>query len=339
MDATDLMTLRTLARWRGEGRRCAVATVVRTWRSAPRPVGALMAVAADGEVAGSVSGGCVEGAVHEVATAVLADGRPALVTYGVADEDAFAVGLTCGGTIDVLVTAVTRDGADGGWIDEVLAAVGARDEVSLVTTVSGDRLGDRRVTRGADATAEAKADDAVVVQTFTPVAELLIYGANDFAAAIAELGAHLDFRVTVCDARAAFATRLRFPGADEVALDWPHRHFGLLLELGRIDTRTAVCVLGHDEKFDVPLLLLALRSDAGYVGALGSRRTGEHRLGVLRKHGMTELELLRLRSPIGLDIGARTPQEVAVAVIAEIISVRRGGGGTPLTGGSGPIHR
>ncbi len=340
MDAAEITTLRALARWRQAGLPCAVATVVATWRSAPRPVGALMAVSADGQVVGSVSGGCVEGAVHDLATTVLHDQTPVLDSYGVADTDAFALGLTCGGTIDVLVTPVTTHDT---WVDELLAAIDRRVAVVLSTTVSGDGLGRRLVDASGgspDAPGRTRQPDAsTLVQTFAPVAELLVYGANDFAVAIAAVAAHLDVRVTVCDARAVFATVARFPSADEVVVDWPHRHFARLLAEGRIDGQTALCVLSHDEKFDIPLLLLALRSRAGYVGAIGSRRTGAHRLATLREQGMSESECLRLRSPIGLDIGARTPHEVAVAVAAEIIATRRGGAGSPLFEGSGPIHR
>jgi xanthine dehydrogenase accessory factor len=163
---------------------------------------------------------------------------------------------------------------------------------------------------------------------------MLVFGAIDFAAAVARVGKFLGFRVTVCDARGVFATTKRFPEADEVVVDWPHRY----LATTEVDARTVICVLTHDPKFDVPLLEAALKTDAAYIGAMGSRRTHDDRLARLREAGVPEDALARLASPIGLDIGARTPQETAVSIAAEIVSRRWGGTGQPLTGTGGPIH-
>jgi xanthine dehydrogenase accessory factor len=175
---------------------------------------------------------------------------------------------------------------------------------------------------------------SVFVQSFAPPPRMLVFGAIDFAAAVARAGKFLGYRVTVCDARPVFATRRRFPDADEVVTDWPHRY----LAGQNVDVRTVICVLTHDPKFDVPLLEVALRTPAGYIGAMGSRRTHDDRLARLREVGLTEDELARLRSPIGLDLGARTPEETAIAIAAELIQLRWGGSGRPLTATTGRIH-
>jgi xanthine dehydrogenase accessory factor len=175
---------------------------------------------------------------------------------------------------------------------------------------------------------------AVFVNSFAPPPRMIVFGAIDFAAAVARVGKFLGFRVTVCDARGVFATRARFPDADEVVVDWPHR----FLSQTTVDARTVICVLTHDPKFDVPVLQVALRTPAGYIGAMGSRRTHEDRLERLREAGLTEPELARLRSPIGLDLGARTPEETAVSIAAELIQLRWSGTGRPLTTTAGRIH-
>jgi xanthine dehydrogenase accessory factor len=345
-----------------------LATVVRTWNSAPRPAGAAMAVAQDGEAVGSVSGGCVEGAVYELAQEVTASGRPVLQRYGVTDDDAFAVGLTCGGILDVFVEPVSA--ATWPEFGEVVASVRSREPVAVVTVVDGpgrhgakravwpDRavgsLGSPRLDHavtddvrgmlvagrtgflhyGADG--ERRGDElAVFVQSFAPPPRMLVFGAIDFAAAVARIGRFLGFHVTVCDARPVFATTKRFPEADEVVVQWPHEY----LAGTTVDERTVICVLTHDPKFDVPLLEAALRTPAAYVGAMGSRRTHEDRLERLREAGLTEAELARLASPIGLDIGARTPEETAVSIAAEIVSAQWGGTGSRLVTADGPIHR
>jgi xanthine dehydrogenase accessory factor len=359
--------LGSLSSWYSGGRPLGLATVVGTSNSAPRQPGAAMAVSADGEVVGSVSGGCVEGAVYDLATEVLRTGEPVLHTYGYSDSDAFAVGLTCGGSVTVFVQAVAA--ADQPQLGEVLTALEAHEPVALATVISGGHLGARlavwpdRVagTLGVAGLDAAVTDDArgmlaqgatgqrhygpagerrrdevtVFVESFQPPPRLLVFGAIDFAAAVAKVGKFLGYRVTVCDARAVFATAKRFPDADEVVVEWPHRY----LARTTVDPRTAICVLTHDPKFDVPLLEVALRTPAGYVGAMGSRRTHDDRLARLREIGLTEAELARLHSPIGLDLGARTPEETAIAIAAEIVAGRWGGSGRPLGETAGAIHR
>ncbi len=378
-----------ISKWWDAGEAFGLATVVRTFSSAPREPGAAMAVSADGEAVGSVSGGCVEGAVYELAGEVRASGQAVLQTYGISDDDAFAVGLTCGGIIDMFVEPVSRETFPE--LGEVAAAVRADEPVAVATVIDGPgRVGARRVIWGpggedgaangqpangrrsadgrrssgtlgsGDRLDQAVDDDArgmlaqgltsvrrygpdgerrrdelsVFVQSFAPPPRMLVFGAIDFAAAVARAGKFLGYRVTVCDARPVFATRRRFPDADEVVTDWPHRY----LAGQNVDPRTVICVLTHDPKFDVPLLEVALRTPAGYIGAMGSRRTHDDRLARLREAGLTEDELARLRSPIGLDLGARTPEETAVAIAAELIQLRWGGSGRPLTRTTGRIH-
>ena len=360
--------------WRADGT-AGVGTVVRTFRSAPRMPGASMLVAPDGSVTGSVSGGCVEGAVYETATEVIESGVPTLERYGVADDDAFAVGLTCGGTIEVFVEAVSRQTFDS--LESVAADVEEHRPVAVATVITHSDpswVGRRMVIRpdttdgsiGSARADSAVTDDArgllaagrtevltygpdgerrgegmrVFVASYAPRARMLVFGAIDFAAAVAKQGSFLGYRVTVCDAREVFATPSRFPTADEVVIDWPHRYLAAQAEAGAIDSRTVICVLTHDPKFDVPLLEVALRlPEVGFVGAMGSRRTHQDRLERLRAAGVTDLELARLASPIGLDLGARTPEETAVSIAAEIIALRWGGEGKPLSGLAGPIHR
>jgi len=346
-----------------------LATVVRTFSSAPREPGAAMAVSAAGEVVGSVSGGCVEGAVYELANEVTASGTPVLQRYGISDDDAFAVGLTCGGIIDIFVEPVSHQRfAELGEIADAVrqgrpvavatviegpGTVGARriiwqDEHATGTLGAGDRLDeavddDARGMLAQGLTAvrrygpegERRRDElAVFVQSFAPAPRMLVFGAIDFAAAVAKAGKFLGYRVTVCDARPVFATASRFPDADEVITDWPHRYLSGV----STDERTVICVLTHDPKFDVPLLEVALRRPAAYIGAMGSRRTHDDRLARLREAGLTDAELARLRSPIGLDLGARTPEETAIAIAAELIQLRWGGTGRPLTATTGRIH-
>jgi len=346
-----------------------LATVVQTFSSAPREPGAAMAVSANGEAVGSVSGGCVEGAVYELANEVMASGRPVLQRYGISDNDAFAVGLTCGGIIDIFVEPASRERFAA--LGEVAAAVRTGTPVAVATIIDGPgQIGSRRIiwegdrsegTLGAgDRLDQAVDDDArgmlaqgltgvrrygpdgerrrdelgVFVQSFAPAPRMLVFGAIDFAAAVAKAGKFLGYHVTVCDARPVFATASRFPDADEVITDWPHRY---LTGIGT-DERTVICVLTHDPKFDVPLLEVALRRPAAYIGAMGSRRTHDDRLARLREAGLTDGELSRLRSPIGLDLGARTPEETAIAIAAELIQLRWGGSGQPLTATTGRIH-
>jgi xanthine dehydrogenase accessory factor len=346
-----------------------LATVVQTFSSAPREPGAAMAVSAGGQAVGSVSGGCVEGAVYELANEVIQSGVPVLQRYGISDDDAFTVGLTCGGIIDIFVEPASRQRF--GALGEIAEAVRAGTPVAVATVIEGPgQVGARRIiwegdraegTLGAGerldqavdddargmlaqgvtavrrygAQGERRLDDlAVFVQSFAPAPRMLVFGAIDFAAAVARTGKFLGYRVTVCDARPVFATKSRFPDADEVVTDWPHRYLSGITT----DDRTVICVLTHDPKFDVPLLEVALRRPAAYIGAMGSRRTHEDRLARLREAGMIDAELARLRSPIGLDLGARTPEETAIAIAAELIQLRWGGSGQPLTATAGRIH-
>ncbi|MET7936363.1 XdhC/CoxI family protein [Streptomyces sp. NPDC005322] len=363
-------------RWWHEGEPFARATVVATWHSSPLPPGTSMLVGPDGSAVGSVSGGCVEGAVYELAQEVTAAGTPVLQRYGVSDDDAFAVGLTCGGIIDIYVERIHRAGCPE--FGDMATAVRAGEPVAEVICVAVEgpdpagRLGRRLVVRpdgttgslGSGRLDAAVAEDArgllaggrtetlryghdgvrtdeeltLFVSVHAAPPRMLVFGAVDFAAAMARIGAYLGYHVTVCDARPVFATRRRFPEAHEVVTDWPHRYLRTEAEAGRIDERTVVCVLTHDPKFDVPLLEVALRLPLAYVGAMGSRRTHDDRLRRLRATGLGEDRLARLASPIGLDLGARTPEETAVSIAAEIIADRWGGSGTRLASLGGRIH-
>ena len=365
-----------LLAWWEAGDTVGVGTVVATFQSAPRPAGASMLVGPDGSAVGSVSGGCVEGAVYELGQEVVASGEPVLQRYGVSDDDAFAVGLTCGGILDVFVEKVSRETFPE--LGEVAADLEAGRPVALATVIEHPDpavLGRRVVIRpgqpvagslGSTRMDDAVHDDAlgllaaghhatltygpdgerrgegmrVFTWAFAPKPRMLVFGAIDFAAAVARVGSFLGYHVTVCDARPVFATRTRFPDADEVVVDWPHRYLRAEVEAGRIDPRTVLAVLTHDPKFDVPLLEVALRlPEVAYVGAMGSRRTHEDRLARLREAGLTDEEIGRLHSPIGLDLGARTPEETAISIAAEIVAGRWGGSGEPLAATSGRIHR
>ncbi|MEU6812677.1 XdhC/CoxI family protein [Streptomyces sp. NPDC046831] len=361
-----------LERWMAEGRSFAVATVVAVSGSAPRDPGAALAVAGDGTAIGSVSGGCVEGAVYDLCLQALQDGTPVLERFGYSDEDAFAVGLTCGGVIDVLVTPVRADEPARGVLRSAVSAAVRGEPVAVARVARGPAglLGHALVVRpdgkyegglgghpeldrtaaaesralletGRTGTVELSADGShcrggltLLVESSLPPPRMIVFGAIDFAAALVRAGRFLGYHVTVCDARPVFATRARFPEADEVVVDWPHRY----LRRTATDARTVLCVLTHDAKFDVPLLTAALRMPVAYVGAMGSRRTHADRDRRLREAGLGERELARLRSPIGLDLGARTPQETALSIAAEIVATRRGGTGLPLTGSGAPIH-
>ncbi|MFF4274184.1 XdhC family protein [Streptomyces sp. NPDC001536] len=354
----------------GEGVPLAVATVTAVRGSAPRPPGATLAVDRDGTALGSISGGCVEGSVHALCTELLADDAgfgAAVHSFGYSDDDAFAVGLTCGGELDVLVQridaaqrpqlrAALADAAEGRAIALVTVVEGPGQLLGQVLTVRDDgshlgSLGDSGLDREALAQARAALEAGgtrtvkvgphtsgagpltLLVECALPAPRMLVFGAIDHAAALAQAGAFLGYRVTVCDARPTFATARRFPYADEVVVDWPHRY----LDTQRLDRRAVVCVLTHDPKFDVPLLTRALRLPVAYVGAMGSWRTHLQRTDLLREAGLTEAELGRLKSPIGLDLGGRTPQETALSITAEIVALTHGGSGTSLSTGI-PIH-
>ncbi|GAA2428653.1 XdhC family protein [Streptomyces pulveraceus] len=361
-----------LDRWVGQGREFAVATVVAVGGSAPRQPGAALAVDRDGTVIGSVSGGCVEGAVYELCGQALDDGVAVRERFGYSDEDAFAVGLTCGGVIDVLVTPVRADDPARAVFAAVFAAAarGSAAALARITDGPAELLGrpllvhpdgsyegglgghpelDRTAAADARAMLDAgRTGSAVIgadgsrcgrpltllVESSVPPPRMIVFGAIDFASALVRAGKFLGYHVTLCDARPVFATRARFPEADELVVDWPHRY----LAATEVDARTVLCVLTHDAKFDVPLLELALKLPVAYVGAMGSRRTHLERNDRLRDVGVTELELARLHSPIGLDLGARTPEETALSIAAEIVADRRGGSGVPLKGAHTPIH-
>jgi xanthine dehydrogenase accessory factor len=351
-----------IGRWRAAGKRVALARVIALDGSGPRDPGAAMAVNEDGEVAGSVSGGCVEGAVVTEALDVLATGRARRATFGYSDDEAFAVGLTCGGTVHLFVEPLPTDimAAVADDVPVVVASVveGPDPGAHLVVWQDGRREGslgnadlDRVVERDAlgglasgtsamrhyGPCGEARQEDvAVFIEAFGPPPRMLIFGAVDFTAALARMAKVLGYHVTVCDAREVFATRARFPMADEVVVDWPDR---LLADVGPLlGPRDAVCVLTHDHKFDVPAIRAALGTAVGYVGAMGSRRTHAERVERLRAEGVTDDQLGRLMAPIGLDIGSRTPEETAVAVCAEIIALRTGRAAPHLKEGAGPIH-
>ena len=360
-----------LRAWVQSGHRFGLVTVVGVTGSSPRPPGAAMAVDVDGEAVGSVSGGCVEGALYELAGQVLEQDAAVVETYGISDETAFSVGLTCGGVLEVLVQPVGP--AERAVLTAVLDLLLVDEPVALATVVSGpasvgallavtptgvvgglgtpgldvavtdDARGmlaqGQTGTRHYGPSGQRRIDDvAVFVQAFTPPPRMLVFGATDFAGAVARTGVFLGYRVTVCDARPVFATARRFPEAHEVVCEWPHRYLCRAVAEGRVDARTVLTVLTHDPKFDVPLLEVALRSPAAYVGAMGSRRTHDDRQAKLRAAGLTEAELARLHSPIGLDLGARTPEETAVSIAAEVVRARWGGTGRPLAETAGAIH-
>ncbi|MCX3060916.1 XdhC family protein [Streptomyces beihaiensis] len=366
-----------LHRWVEQGRDFAVATVVAVGGSAPRQPGAALAVDSEGTAIGSVSGGCVEGAVYELCRQALEDGITHVERFGYSDDDAFAVGLTCGGVIDILVTPVRS--ADRTVREVFTAALGAAavgEAAALARVVDGPaELMGRALLVHADGATEGGfgahpeldrtvADEAaayldagrtgtlgigeqgsrcgapltLLVESSVPAPRMIVFGAIDFASALVRMGKFLGYRVTVCDARPVFATAARFPDADEIVVEWPHTYLERERDAGALDGRTVLCVLTHDAKFDVPLLRLALRLPVAYVGAMGSRRTHLDRNERLREVGVTELELARLRSPIGLDLGARTPEEVAVSIASQIVANRRGGSGLSLTGAHTPIH-
>ena len=321
-----------------------------------------MAVSEHGEVVGSVSGGCVEGAVYDLAMECIASGTSVVQTYGVSDDDAFGVGLTCGGVIEILVEPsdgyqelpVLFDAIRAARPIAVATVPGAGRHLVVGPDASSGTLGDAGLDVGVTAHArgmlaqgrtgvvhigrhgEQRHDELTVfVQSFSPPPRMIVFGAIDFAGAVARIGKYLGYHVTVCDARPVFATPARFPDADEVVVAWPHHY----LDDTVVDERTVLCVLTHDPKFDVPVLERALRTRAAYIGAMGSRRTHEDRIERLRAAGLDDAELARLSSPIGLDLGARTPEETAVAIAAEIIGLRWGGTGRRLRDTDLDIHR
>jgi xanthine dehydrogenase accessory factor len=318
--------LQQAGRWREQGAKVALATVVATRRSAPRPVGSKLVVSEGGELAGSVSGGCVESDVVLAAQDVLTGGPPRLLTYGITDEMAFGIGLPCGGEIDVFVEEL--DDAN-------------RPDVTL-TVVAGQGVGERLQDPELEQEARRRGrshvlelgDRTVLADVSAPPTRLFVYGAVDTAEALCRAAKLLGWRTVVADARASFATPERIPSADELLLAWPEE----ALEQAQPDLGTAVIVLTHDDKFDLPLIRGALASDAFYVGWIGSRRNQERRRGLLREEGVTDEELDRISGPSGLDIGADTPAETALSMIAEILAVRAGRPGGRLRDAKSRIH-
>lgn len=358
---------RIAADWLAEGRRVVAATLVERIGSAPLDPGAEMVVDDTGRVEGTVTGGCVESALVTEAELVLGGGGPRRVAYGISDDEAAGVGLMCGGTVSVFVhelSAATRpalvaatDAVEAG-LPAALAtlldgpAAGAKLAVlpeETVGTLGGPPKLDAAVTREARGFVDEGvsrirsygaggevmgAELDVYVQSFAPPPELVIYGAIDYSVAVARLARQLGYRVTICDARAPFARGRRFTEAADVVVDWPDRDLA-----GRaLGPRDVVLVFTHDPKFDEPALLGALRSGAGYVGALGSRRTQAERAQRLRAAGLAEEQLARLHAPCGLDLGARTPEESAVSILAEVVAARTGRSGESLRDTRGPIH-
>ncbi|HSC51175.1 MAG TPA: XdhC family protein [Gaiellaceae bacterium] len=307
----------TIERWRARGDRVALATVVATRRSAPRPVGAKLAVSERGELFGSVSGGCVESDVALAAGEVIADGTPRLLSYGIEDELAWSVGLPCGGEIDVFVEP----------FDGELPGEGV-----TLTVLEGERAGERVEADVPPGPSRVLELDGVRVfaEVLEPPPRLLVVGATDTAEELCRAAKALGWRTAVLDPRPALVTRERLPSPDELTVAWPDE-----LEAA---PDTAVVVLTHEERLDVPALTKALAGDPFYVGAIGSRRTQEKRRERLLEAGLDEEQLERLAGPAGLDLGAHTPAETAVSILAEVLAVRAGRDGGRLAARSGPIH-
>lgn len=366
--------------WLGDGHPVALARVVEVMGSGVQPAGAALAVNASGQVAGSASGGCVEGALVEQTRAALSDdGRPRLTTFGCTDDEAFDVGLTCGGTVRVLIErlepALVRaspESSPASWLEVLAAALRSGQGAALIEVVDGpevalgakvvvaqdgtvvfpgegvlpgvfggpgpatidDALAD--LAAGRSATHRYETEMTVFVDSFAAPPRMVIFGAASFTAALAAQAKLLGYRVVVCDARAVFASKARFPLADEVVVDWPDRYLaGPGAGLG---PRDAICVLNHDPKFDLPALMGAFATGAGYIGAMGSRRTQADRRRRLAEAGASEADLARVRGPLGLDLGAGSAQETALSICAEIVVARTGRSGAPLASHSGPIH-
>jgi xanthine dehydrogenase accessory factor len=298
--------------WRAAGEDVAVATVVTTWGSSPRPLGSRMLVSRSGRMAGSVSNGCIEGAVFEEAQKVLAAGEAKLIEFGVADDLAFEVGLACGGHIEVLVQPA------GDVHDRVVELLGAERPFTLLTDL---RSGATEIVEGSPKAELATRDGDRFTEPFPRPAHMVIVGAIHIAIPLHRLAKLMGYRVTVVDARARFASSERFPEADSIVTEWPDEALGRI----PIDRSTAVVILTHDPKFDMPALRTVLKTDAGYVGAIGSRKTNQNRFDALREEGFTDEQLARVHGPIGLDLGGRGAEETALGIMAEVTAVRYGG--------------
>jgi xanthine dehydrogenase accessory factor len=307
-----------LNRWTAEGEDVAIATVVETWGSSPRPLGSRMAAAGSGKMAGSVSNGCIEGAVFEEAQKVLKTGTPKIAAFGVADDVAFDVGLACGGHIEVFVqplSAVHR---------ELIGMLSRNEPATLRTDL---RTGEAVLTSGAPAGSElARREGDYFVEPFRRPAHLVVIGAIHIAIPLHRLAKVMGYRVTVVDARAKFATKERFPEADELVVAWPDEAMAKI----PVDNSTYIVVLTHDPKFDLPALRSVLDKDAGYIGAIGSRKTNQNRFDKLREEGFTDEQIALVRGPIGLDLGSRGAEETALGILAEVTAVRFGGSGASM---------
>jgi xanthine dehydrogenase accessory factor len=345
--------------WAHQGDRVAVATVVATKKSAPQPPGTKMAINARGAVAGAVSGGCVEGAVVEIAERVLAGAEPRLLHYGIADEEAWDVGLPCGGEISIWVEGFVRHGLQSRFTR--LARSGAR--AVLVTAVEGCPQPGAKLLVGADGRPEGTLGDPLLdaaavaaarealwserselhehagatlfIDVAAPPPRLVIVGAVDFAAQLSAVAALGGYRAFVVDPRRRFATVVRFPAAERVIAAWPQEAFA---QLDPLDRATAIAVLTHDPKLDDAALIAALASPAGYIGAMGSRRAQARRRKRLLGAGIEPAQLERVAAPIGLDLGALTAAETALSIMSEIVAHRRGRSGGRLADAEGRIH-
>ncbi len=310
--------LQELNEWTNAGEEIAVATVVETWGSSPRPLGSKMLVTRSGKMAGSVSNGCIEGAVFDEAQKVLKSGEPKLAAFGVTDEVAFEVGLACGGHIEVYVQPLQR-------VHRQLIEMLNRNEPATLRTNLAS--GETELLEGAASTTElARRNGDLFVEPFRRPAHLVIIGAIHIAIPLHRLAKLMGYRVTVVDARKKFATKDRFPEADELIVAWPDE----AMKKVRIDNSTYVVILTHDPKFDLPALRSVLKQSAGYIGAIGSRKTNQNRFDALRAEGFTEEQLARVHGPIGLDLGGRGAEETALGILAEITAVRFGGSGSPM---------
>ena len=310
--------LAELMEWSAAGEEIALATVVETWGSSPRPLGSKMAVTRSGKMAGSVSNGCIEGAVFEEAQKVLKSGRPKIAAFGVTDDVAFEVGLACGGHIEVFVEPL-------GPVQKQLIAKLRVDEPATLRTnlVSGEA----ELIAGSPPGSElAHRDGDWFVEPFRRPAHLIIVGAIHIAIPLHRLAKLMSYRVTVVDARAKFATKERFSEADELVVAWPDEALARI----NLDSSAYVVILTHDPKFDLPALRAVLGKDVGYIGAIGSRKTNANRFDALRREGFTEEQLGRVHGPIGLDLGSRGAEETALGILAEITSVRFGGSGVSM---------
>ena len=310
--------LEELNQWTRDGEEIAIATVVETWGSSPRPLGSKMVVTRSGKMAGSVSNGCIEGAVFEEAQKVLKSGESRVAAFGVSDDVAFGVGLACGGHIEVFIQPLNDAHK------ELIAMLDHNDAATLQTDLAS---GETEVKRGTPSGTElARRDGDAFVEPFRRPAHLVIIGAIHIAIPLHRLAKLMGYRVTVVDARAKFATKERFPEADEIVVAWPDEAMAKI----DIDPSTYIVILTHDPKFDIPALRSVLRKDAGYIGAIGSRKTNQKRFDALRKEGFSEEELAEVHGPIGLDLGSRGADETALGILAEITAVRFGGLGVSM---------